>query len=738
MKNDLLAWVDQSVHREFEVTKRLISFEEWIHIVSGQPEQSLRGSAQYMADVMDHFGHAPSLQDPDTKRFKLFDQNINNRKVVGLESVQNSVYNTLRTFQRQGFNNKLILLHGPNGSAKTSFIHSLFSGMEVYSKTADGAMYTYNWVFPLDKVTKGGIGLGGQNNRGESLNSYAKLGEDQVAARIPSELKDHPFLLIPIELRKVFLERLLGKEKADKIWPGLPLVLTQGDLNHRCKEIYQSLLNAYDGDYRKVLMHVQVERIFYSKRYRKGLVTIEPQLHVDAQYNLLSLNRNLSMLPPSLQSLNLFSVSGDLIDGNRGVVEYSDLLKRPVDSFKYLLVACETGSVNVGHSIVHLDAVFVGSCNELQLDAFKEFPDFTSFKARIDLVRVPYLLSVSQEREIYKEELKQVSLTKPVAPHTDWTLALWAVLTRLKKPNSIHYPPGVSSLISNLSPLDKAKLLDQGEMPIQLTAEDRKVLKANLKRIHDEYNNIPYYEGRVGASAREIKSILFSAAQNQDFPNLSPLSVLREMEDFVKRTSEYEFLKQDIKDGYHDCNEFISTVRNEYLNLVDREVRDSMGLYDQAQWEDFIRKYVNHISLFLKKEKYKNPHTGKLEDPDFSLITEFEKIIEAPQAENDLTNFRNNIIAQIGVWSLDHKNEAVVYSKVFPEYWRKLEKHYYQTQKDLLTKMNNALTFYGNTDTDREGEKLAKTTIENMKNRLGYTDDGAREVIAFLMKSRYH
>src|SRR5690606_30523986 len=156
-----------------------------------------------------------------------------------------------------------------------------------------------------------------------------------------------------------------------------------------------------DGDFKKVLMHVQVERHFFSRRYRKGLVTVEPQLHVDAQFQLISMNRNYANLPASLQSLNLFTLSGDLIDGNRGAIEYSDLLKRPVDSFKYLLVACETGSVNVGPAITYLDTVFLGSCNDLQLDAFKEFPDFMSFKARMELVRVPYLLRISEEKEIY-------------------------------------------------------------------------------------------------------------------------------------------------------------------------------------------------------------------------------------------------------------------------------------------------------------------------------------------------
>ena len=57
--------------------------------------------------------------------------------------------------------------------------------------------------------------------------------------------------------------------------------------------------------------------------------------------------------------------------------------------------------MTVENSTAFLDTVMIGSTNELQLDAFKEFPDFTSFKARIELIRVPYLLALHQEQEIY-------------------------------------------------------------------------------------------------------------------------------------------------------------------------------------------------------------------------------------------------------------------------------------------------------------------------------------------------
>ncbi|OFZ22109.1 MAG: hypothetical protein A2X94_08770 [Bdellovibrionales bacterium GWB1_55_8] len=743
--NEVLNSVDQAVKKEFDLNQRVLAFDEYLGLLAEQPERQTRGSAKYLADLMDHFGHSPiegAAPEPGAaQRFRLFDQPVDGiaPKVVGQESVQNHLYRALRTFTRQKLNNKLILLHGPNGSAKSSIAHALMGGMERYSHLNEGAVYTFNWVFPVERYTKGGIGLNTYSGTATPLASFAKLPDEEVAARVPCDLKDHPLLMVPREQRLAFLQKLIGEKRATQLWDTLPNYLTQGDLCHRCKEIFDALLIANGGDYRKVLMHVQVERFYYARRYRRGLVTIEPQLHVDAQYHQLTYNRSVGALPASLQSLNLFALTGDLVDGNRGLIEYSDLLKRPVDSFKYMLGACETGAVNVGSSIAHFDTVMIGSTNELQLDAFKEFPDFTSFKARIELIRVPYLLSVTHEQEIYSSQLQQFSSEKHVAPHVSWTVALWAVLSRLKKPNSINYPPNISTIVSNLTPIEKARLYDTGEMPNSMPAEDKKHLRATLRKLREEYSNVPYYEGRMGASAREIKSILFDAAQNSEFPCLSPLAILREMEEFVKRVSEYEFLKQEVKDGFHDASEFVNVVRNEYLNRIDREVRESMGIYESAQWEDFIRKYVQQISLVLKKEKSKNVMTGKMEDPDLTLIDEFESIVGAPSGNQEKEGFRQNVISQVGAWSLDHPKETLVYRTVFADFWRKLEKHYFESQKVLLNKMHDAILVY---DTDRhdpssEGGKLARQTLDSMISRLGYCEKCAKEVITFLMRQRY-
>jgi serine protein kinase len=764
----MLSQLSDSIKKEFDATHRILSYEEYLTLLTVQSKKQLRSSAQYLVDMMDHFGKT-ELPNHEV-RFKVFDFPIDGitPKLVGHEEVQLDIYKRLQSFVRQGMNNKLILLHGPNGSAKSTLVHAMMGGLERYSQTQDGAQYTFNWVFPVEKITKGSIGFqtGYSGPPGAGHKSYAHLPEDEVMARFPCDLKDHPFLLLPKHLRQHTLTELLGKKEGEKAYQSLPHYLREGDLCHRCKMISDAMLNTYAGDFKKVMMHIQVERIFSNRRYRKSLATVEPQMHVDAHYNQLTYNKSIGSLPSTLQNLNLFALSGDIVDGNRGIIEYSDLLKRPIDTFKYLLIACETGAVNIGSSIAYLDTVMLGSTNELQLDAFKEFPDFSSFKARIELIRVPYLLKVSQEKEIYSLILPQITpavdpdptlgddIGKHITPHVDTVTALWSVLTRLKKPNSINYPPQISSLISALTPLEKAKLYDTGELPGMLTPEDRKLMRASLRKLKEEYNTIPYYEGRMGASVREIKSVLFDASQNPDFPCLSPLAVLFELESFVKRVTEYDFLKQDVKDGFHDASEFILKVRNEYIEIIDHEVRSSMGIYADTQWEDFLRKYVQHVSVLLKKEKIKNSITGSMEEPDRALISEFEKIVDAPsikdsgagpggmkEDDTELKNFRQNLISQVGVWSLDHAGQPVVYASVFPEYWKKLEKHYFETQKSVLTKMHDALVggFELNAKGDHlsDGMKLAQKTVNNMISKQGYCEHCAKEVITFLMKKRY-
>ena len=114
---------------------------------------------------------------------------------MGQEEVQAAVYRLVSNFAREGRTNRLILLHGPNGSAKSTFVACLQRAMEHYSTLDEGALYQFNWIFPSQKLTKGGIGFGGgARGRRRRSETFAYLDDELIEAKIADEMRDHPLL----------------------------------------------------------------------------------------------------------------------------------------------------------------------------------------------------------------------------------------------------------------------------------------------------------------------------------------------------------------------------------------------------------------------------------------------------------------------------------------------------------------------------------------------------------------
>lgn len=228
-------------------------------------------------------------------------------------------------------------------------------------------------------------------------------------------------------------------ERAERMWKTLPTYLEKGELSHKDKENFEALLSANHGDYKKFSCTFPWSAFIIQDGIEKDSSRLSHKCMSMLSTKCFRWTKASATLPASLLNLNLFQLAGDLVDGNRGLIEYSDLLKRPIDTYKYLLGACETGSVSVGPAIAYLDTVMIASSNELQLDAFKDFPDFSSFKAESNSFECPTYSPFQKKRNSMTYFSRFIN--KPIAPHVSWLMALWAVLTRLKKPNGIHYPP---------------------------------------------------------------------------------------------------------------------------------------------------------------------------------------------------------------------------------------------------------------------------------------------------------
>lgn len=735
---DLLASLGEAVRDDFTRNRRVMSFAEYLNLVVSEPQRQLRSSTQYLVDCFDHYGSSV-VEYPwgEVRHFHLFDAPWANGedRLFGQEHVQNTVYRVLRSFVQDGRPNKLILLHGPNGSAKSTLIRCIGRALEHYSTLDEGALYRFSWIFPAQKHTRGGIGFGGQGATasGEQLDSFAYLPEDVIDARLGDELRDHPLLLIPCEERAKLIERLVAGTSFQ-----VSDYLRQGSLSPKNRAIYDALLASYHGDLLQVLRHVRIERFEISHRYRTGWVTVEPQLSVDATERQVTADRTLGALPPSLQTVSLHEYGGELVGANRGMIEYDDLLKRPLEHYKYLLTTVERAAVSLQTATLFLDLVFIGSCNDIHLAAFREIPDFQSFKGRIELVRVPFILDVRHEEALYQERLREAAGGRHVAPHTAYVAALWAVLSRMRKPQIERFPSTLAEVIGKLSPLDKAELYASGRVPEDLSPDRARELAAHIKDLYHESDTYPIYEGRVGASPREMQTVLLAAAGSTRYDYVSPLVVLDEISELCKQASLYEFLRQDVQPGgYHDHRRLIDVARGRLFDRIDDEVRAAVGLVEESEYSRVFERYVTHVMHAIKKEKVRNPSTGRFEDPDEGMMREVERTLEIPGRADD---FRQSLIAKIGAWSLDHRGQKPVLSEIFADLLRKLRDAYFERHRRTIAKGISDLVMLlsGNeASLPAEARRRAESALETLTTKYGYTNDSARDLVGALATLRY-
>jgi predicted Ser/Thr protein kinase len=748
-----LKTVGEQVRENFLRNRTILSFREYMEAFFEQPRVHARDAAQYTRDCFDYYG-TETVQRPagPLRRFKLFDRPFDRpgqgeaprvwagphegeggAPVCGHEDAQNAIYRILSTFVRAGRVNKLILLHGPNGSAKSSIVAAIQRAMEDYSRKEEGALYRFNWVFPSEKLIKGSIGFG-EMVAGIDAQSYAHLEGEQVDARITCEMKDHPLFLLPRgERQRLLLEQV----KPDASF-ALSAAIREGEVCHKCRQIYAALLQSYNGDVLKVLRHVQVERFYISRRYLTGAVTVEPQMSVDADYRQVTSDRSHGALPGPLQNLSLFEPYGPLVSGNRGVIEFSDLLKRPLEHYKYLLGTIETGIARMGHFLLHLDAVTIASSNEKHLSAFKEMSDFASFKGRIELVQVPYLREAREEERVYRHQLEG-TVGKHVAPHATAVAAQWAVLTRLKKPVGDRYKGDLRRLVEKLAPSEKLALYDRGRPPDRLNSGQAKELRKSLPEIWRESDAYPNYEGRAGASAREIKTVLFNAAQNPTAACLTPQTILEELVALCRDKSVYEFLQQEVVDGYHDHEEFVRLAEAQYLDAVDEEVREAMGLVSERQYRDLFERYIHNVVAWTRGERVRNKVSGEFERPDEEVMAQTEAIVMAGGEER--REFRRALISAIGAHRLDHPEGEIDYSQIFPDLFRRLRDHFFDERKRMLRKnTEKVLRFIGDEREQllpREVEQV-QTALNAMKTRYGYCENCAKDALVLLLSRRYN
>jgi len=727
------------VESAYQGSHRVLSFQQYLELFAASPARHGRCAPIYVRDMFDHFG-TDSIRRPwgTCTRWRLFDAPWQRDwtagkepTLLGHEELQGEMYRALCNFAREGRANRLVLMHGPNGSAKSTAATCVLRGLERYSELDEGALFRFHWVFPKRMKGKGTIGFGTGQPAFE-LESYAHLDEDDIDARLVIELRDHPTFLLPLSERRPLLDELWHGRDSGKP----PRWLYEGELSHKNQQIFDALLSSYKGSLREVLRHVQVERFFISRRYRLGAVTVGPQMSVDAGERQITADRSLSALPTSLQATTLFEAYGELVDAAGGMLEFSDLLKRPIDAFRYLQMSLETGSVPLSQQTIYTNVVMIGGCNDLQLEAFRQHHEYPSFRGRLELVRVSYLRSYLDEQGIYDNQIVP-QLHNHTAPHATRVAAEFAVLSRMKRPNPERYGKPLADIVKGLTAVEKIDLYALGQPPARLGNEQRKQVRASVAEIYGETDNDADYEGRVGISPRSIRTLLLDAAQREGYHCLSPFAVLEELDVLCKGKEELEWLQLDVLPGcYHDHAAFRRLVRERLVDAVEADMRQASALIDESQYGDLFDRYIHHVSAWVKGEKVHNQVTGRDEDPDESTMREVEALLDVTTGNAD---HRRTTISLIAAWAIDNPGEKPSAERVFPEHVRKMRTAAFaKLRKQFALLLRDVVELLRGEDSGQlEGQRAKARAMADRAKDLGYCDHCTLDAASRLLAERF-
>jgi predicted Ser/Thr protein kinase len=134
---DELREIAERVQRNFEEQRRLLSFQEYLELFAGDPVRYTRDAARYLRDAFDHYGKTTVEKPWGTfTRYRLFDlpfleqADARREQLIGQEFVQSEIYRVLSNFAREGRPNRVTMLHGPNGSAKSTVAACIMRHMD--------------------------------------------------------------------------------------------------------------------------------------------------------------------------------------------------------------------------------------------------------------------------------------------------------------------------------------------------------------------------------------------------------------------------------------------------------------------------------------------------------------------------------------------------------------------------------------------------------------------------------
>ena len=571
------------------------SFEDYLDIVRGRPEVT-RNAFQRVYDMVMSYGIESRGESRDQRTYYRFfdDPDHGGRDAVfGLETAIEELVNAFKSAAHgYGIEKRVLLLHGPVGSSKSTIARLIKQGLELYSTTDAGALYTLGWC-----------------DADSDAVSWCPMHEE-------------PLHLVPQAMRGE-TEALFNRD------PEGFQVDIKGDLCPFCRFMFSDRLSRHGGDWTKVAADVRVRRLVMSEQDRVGIGTFQPKDEKNQDSTELTGDINYRKIAEygSDSDPRAFNFDGEFNIANRGILEFVEVLKLDVAFLYDLLGASQEHKVKPKKfPQTDIDEVILGHTNEPEYRRLQSNEFMEALRDRTVKIDIPYVTKLSDEIKIYEKDYNDRNVPgKHIAPHTIEMAAMWAVLTRLEEPKH-----------ASLSLLQKLKLYNGKTLP-GFTEE-------NIKELRDEAVN----EGMLGISPRYVQDKISNAlVAHPEARSVNPFMVMNELESGLKHHSLIN--SEELRARYRDL---LVVVKEEYENIVKNEVQRAIAA-DEDALKRLCGNYIDNVKAYTQREKVKNKYTGQYEEPDERLMRSIEEKIDIPDSRKD--DFRREIMNYIGALSIDGK-----------------------------------------------------------------------------------
>jgi len=647
------------------------SFADYLDLLRNDPRIG-RSAFQRVYDMIVSFGSTRYRENKiDRVHYHFFDDPIDNGKdaVFGLDDSLTHLVDIFKAAARRyGTERRVLLLHGPVGSAKSTIVRMLKKGLEHYSATPEGALYTYTWHLPEDMV------------------------HDPLTKEMPCPMHEDPIHLVPLASRASLLDEI-NRDLAET-----DRVASEGDLCPACRYVFRDLMTRYEGDLAKTLEHITVRRLMLSEQDRVGIGTFQPKDEKNQDSTELTGDINFRKIAEygSDSDPRAFNFDGEFNIANRGIIEFIEVLKLDVAFLYDLLGASQEHRIKPKKfPQTDIDEVIIGHTNEPEYKRLQSNEFMEALRDRTVKIDVPYITKLSDEIHIYEKDYGATKVHgKHLAPHTLEVAAMWAILTRLAEPKK-----------AKLSVVQKLKLYTGKSLP-GYTEENVRELRKEAPR-----------EGMEGISPRYIQDKISNALVKEDHQGcINPFMVLNELEHGL---SHHSLISSDEQRKRYV--ELMAVVKEEYEDLVKSDVQRAISA-DTDLIAQLCVNYIDNVKAYTQKEKVKNRYTGQDDEPDERLMRSIEEKIDIPDSRKD--DFRTEIMNYIGALAIEGKKLDYTTNARLQ---KALELKLFEDQKDTI-KLSSLVS--GTVD-EKTQEKI-DVVKGRLKKNYGYCDVCATDVLNYV------